>query len=93
MLELLHYHFFINALLAALVSAISCGIIGTYIVARRMVFIGGGITHASFGGIGIAYFLGLNPILGAAVFAVLSAFGITYFTKQGNIRQDSSIAI
>jgi len=93
MFELFQYHFFTNALLAALLSAISCGIIGTYIVARRMVFIGGGITHASFGGIGIAYFLGLNPILGAAVFAVLSAFGINYFTLRGNIRQDSSIAI
>lgn len=93
MLELFQYDFFTNALLAALLSAVSCGIIGTYIVARRMVFIGGGITHASFGGIGIAYFLGMNPILGAAVFAVLSAFGINYFTQRGNIRQDSSIAI
>ena len=93
MLELLQYKFFTNALFATLISAISCGIIGTYIVSRRMVFIGGGITHASFGGIGIAYFLGLNPILGAAVFAVLSAFGINYFTQSGNIRQDSSIAI
>jgi len=93
MLELFQYTFFTNALLAALLSAISCGIIGTYIVSRRMVFIGGGITHASFGGIGIAYYLGLNPILGAAVFAVLSAFGINYFTQRGNIRQDSSIAI
>lgn len=93
MLELFQYTFFNNALLAALLSAISCGIIGTYIVSRRMVFIGGGITHASFGGIGIAYYLGLNPILGAAVFAVLSAFGINYFSQRGNIRQDSSIAI
>ena len=93
MLELFQYNFFNNALLAALLSAISCGIIGTYIVSRRMVFIGGGITHASFGGIGIAYYLGLNPILGAAVFAVLSAFGINFFTRRGNIRQDSSIAI
>lgn len=93
MLELFHYDFFIHALIAALLASISCGIIGTYIVARRMVFVGGGITHASFGGIGIAYFLGLNPIMGAAIFAVLSAFGINYFTQKGNIRQDSSIAI
>lgn len=93
MLSLLNYDFFTHALIAALFTAISCGIIGTYIVARRMVFIGGGITHASFGGIGIAYFLGFNPIIGAAVFAVLSAFGINYFTQKGNIRQDSSIAI
>ena len=93
MLELFHYDFFQHALVASLLAAISCGIIGAYIVARRMVFIGGGITHASFGGIGIAYFLGLNPLIGAAFFAVLSAFGINYFTHRGNIRQDSSIAI
>lgn len=93
MIELLHYEFFRNALWAALLTSISCGIIGSYIVARRMVFIGGGITHASFGGIGIAYFAGINPMLGAAVFAVLSALGINYFTNKGNIRQDSSIAI
>jgi len=93
MLDLLQYDFFTNALLAALLSSVSCGIIGTYIVSRRMVFIGGGITHASFGGIGIAYYLGMNPIVGAAVFAVLSALGINYFSQNGNIRQDSSIAI
>jgi len=58
-----------------------------------MVFIGGGITHASFGGIGIAYFLGINPMFGAAVFAVLSAMGINWLTNRGNLRQDSSIAI
>lgn len=93
MLDLLNYTFFINALTAAFLTAISCGIIGTYIVSRRMVFIGGGITHASFGGIGIAYFLGMNPVIGAAVFAILSALGINYFTHRGNIREDSSIAI
>lgn len=93
MLELLQYDFFVNAIIASVLAAISCGIIGTYIVSRRLVFIGGGITHASFGGIGIAYFLGFNPLVGAAVFAVLSAFGINYFSSKGNIREDSSIAI
>ncbi len=93
MAELFKYDFFTNALIASLITAVSCGIIGAYIVARRMVFIGGGITHASFGGIGIGYFLGINPMIGAALFAVLSAFGINYFTRKGNIRQDSSIAI
>ncbi len=93
MLELLKYDFFINALSGALLASIVSGIIGAYMVARRMVFVGGGITHSSFGGIGIAYFLGLNPLLGATVFGVLSALGINYFTKNGNVRQDSSIAI
>lgn len=93
MMELLQYDFFVNALIAAVFVSVSCGIIGTYIVSRRMVFIGGGMTHSSFGGIGVAYFLGINPLIGAGVFAVLSALGINYFTKKGNIREDSSIAI
>ncbi len=92
-LELFQYRFFANAALAALFAAITCGIIGTYIVSRRIVFISGGITHASFGGIGIAYFLGLNPILGAAIFSILSALGIEYFTRAAKLREDSSIAI
>ncbi len=93
MFELLTYEFFRNALAAAVLSAISCGVIGTYIVSRRIVFISGGITHASFGGIGIGYFLGINPILGAAVFAVLSALGIEYSSRKTEIREDSAIAI
>lgn len=93
MFELLQYNFFSNAILAAFLTAVSCGIIGSYIVARRMVFIGGGITHASFGGIGIAYFIGLTPMIGAGIFAVLSALGIHYFSHKGKVRKDSSIAI
>lgn len=92
-IELLSYSFFQNAIGAAILASISCGIIGTYIVARRIVFISGGITHASFGGIGIAWFLGLNPVLGAAVFGVLSALGIEWVSKKTDVRQDSVIGI
>jgi zinc transport system permease protein len=90
---LFHYQFFINALLAAVLTSISCGIIGTYIVTKRMVFISGGITHTSFGGIGLAYFLGMNPVLGAMIFSILSAIGIEYFTRKVKVREDSMIAI
>lgn len=90
---LLSYDFFRYALLAAIFTSISCGIIGTYIVSRRIVFISGGITHTSFGGIGIGYFLGLNPLVGAAVFSILSALGIEYLAKKTEIREDSAIAI
>ena len=55
-LELLHYTFFQHALLGSLFASIACGIIGTYIVTRRLVFISGGITHASFGGIGLGLY-------------------------------------
>lgn len=93
MLELFQYQFFSNALIASLLTSITCGIIGTYIVSKRIVFISGGITHASFGGIGIGYYLGINPILGATVFSVLSALGIEFFSKKGDVREDSVIAI
>lgn len=92
-LELFQYGFFLKAFLAAILASISCGVIGSYIVSRRIVFISGGITHASFGGIGLAFFLGFNPLLGAVLFAVLSALGIQFFTKVAEIREDSSIAI
>ena len=90
---ILEYKFLLNSIWAALFAAITCGIIGTYIVTNRIVFLSGGITHSSFGGIGIGYFLGLNPILGAAVFSVISGLGIEFFTRKGNVRYDSVIGI
>ena len=77
-MDLLRYTFFQHALLGSLLASIACGIIGTYIVTRRLVFISGGITHASFGGIGLGLFAGISPILSAAVFSVLSAFGVEW---------------
>ena len=87
------YDFLVDALVAAVLSGVACGIVGTYVVTRRMVFLGGGITHASFGGIGIAYHFGLNPIGGAMIFAILSALGIEWASAKGRIREDSAIGI
>ena len=87
------YDFLREALVAAVLSGIACGIVGTYVVARRMVFLCGGITHASFGGIGIAYHFGLNPIGGALIFAILSALGIEWAGSKGKMREDSAIGI
>lgn len=93
MLDLLNYTFFQHAILGSLFASIACGIIGTYIVTRRLVFISGGITHASFGGIGIGLFTGISPILSAAIFAVLSAFGVEWLSKREDMREDSAIAV
>lgn len=90
-IELLSYPFFQNALLGSLLASIACGIIGTYVVVRRLVFISGGITHASLGGLGIGFYFGLNPILAAMIFSVLSAFGIEWLTSRQDIREDSAI--
>ncbi len=91
--DLIQYGYLANALTACVLSGVTCGIIGTYVVCRRMVFLTGGVTHASFGGLGIAFYLGANPILGAMVFAVLSTLGIEWAGEKGNIREDSAIGI
>lgn len=91
--DIQQYQFLSNALIACILSGITCGIIGTYIVARRMVFLCGGITHASFGGLGIAFYLNANPILGATIFAVLSALGIEWSNSRSKIRPDSAIGM
>jgi len=92
-LELFNYTFFQHALLGSLFASIACGTIGTYIVTRRLVFISGGITHASFGGIGIGLYTGVSPILSAAIFSVLSAFGVEWLSKRKDMREDSAIAV
>jgi len=91
--NIFEYTFLNHAIITVILTAITTGIIGSYIVAKRIVFISGGITHASFGGIGIAYFFGLSPILGASVFSIFSAIGIEYFSKSKKLREDSVIGI
>nr|WP_314755008.1 metal ABC transporter permease [uncultured Prevotella sp.] len=92
-MEILQYTFFQNALIGSLLASIVCGFIGTYIVTRRLVFISGGITHASFGGIGLGVYLGINPILSAMAFAVMCAFGVQWMSRKTDVREDSAIAL
>lgn len=92
-MNILQYTFFQNALIGAFLVSILCGFIGTYIVTRRLVFISGGITHASFGGIGIGVFCGISPILTAMAFAILSAFGVQWVSRKKEVRKDSAIAM
>ncbi len=91
--NIFQYGFIIKGLLGAIFASITAGIAGTYIVSRRMVFLSGGITHASFGGIGIGYFAGINPVIGAAVFGILSGLGVEYLSVRQKIREDSAIGI
>ena len=94
-MDILHYTFFQNALWASLLISIACGVVGTYIVSRRIVFISGGITHATFGGLGMGFYFSINPLLSAFIFALLAAFGVEYLSRSGSyrrIREDSAIA-
>lgn len=82
-----------DAFVACILSAITCGIVGSYVVARRMVFLSGGITHASFGGLGVAIYAGINPIVGALLFASVASIGVEFASRRGGIREDSAIGI
>jgi zinc transport system permease protein len=73
MLDLFQYEFFINAFIACILASVACGIIGTYVVVKRIVFISGGISHTAYGGIGLGYLLGINPLIGALTFSLGAA--------------------
>jgi zinc transport system permease protein len=92
-MDILDYIFFRNALLGSVFICIACGITGVYIVSRRLVFICGGITHASFGGLGLGVYAGINPVFSALLFAVASAFGVEWLSKRQGVREDSAIAV
>ena len=93
MYSLLQYEFFTNAIWAVLFISAASAMIGTYIVARRLVAISGGITHACFGGLGLGYFLGINPLALAGVFAVASSLGVQWVSERHRVREDSAIAV
>jgi zinc transport system permease protein len=93
MLEALQYEFMRNALMAGLLAAIACGIVGVYVVVKKIVFISGGIAHASFGGIGLGYFLGIDPIIGALFFSLASGLAIGGVTRKTKLPEDTAIGI
>jgi len=93
MTELLQYGFMRNALAAGVLVSIACGIIGTYIVINRIVFLSGGIAHAAYGGIGLGYFLGLDPVLGAIAFSLLASLGMGWVHRRTRERADTIIGV
>lgn len=92
-MSILEYEFFRNALTGVLILSIASAIIGTYIITRRLVAISGGVTHACFGGLGLGYYLGISPVLTAALFAVGSSVGVEWMAGRYRVREDSAIAV
>jgi zinc transport system permease protein len=93
LLEVLQYEFIRNAVFTALLASVACGIIGVYVVVNRIVFLSDGISHAAFGGIGLGYFLGLNPIYAAITFAIAVAVGVGATSKKLGAREDTVIGV
>lgn len=92
-MDALQYEFMQNAFIAAFLASVACGIIGTYVVVRRMVSISGGISHGSLGGVGLAYYFGTNPVLGALGFAVAAALGMGLAIQRTRIPEDTAIGL
>ena len=93
MIEALHFEFMRNALLAGLLSSIVCGMIGTLIVVNRIVFLSGGIAHAAYGGIGIAFFFGLPHMVGTIGFSLIIAMSMAVITIKARHRADTIIGV
>ena len=92
MFEALSFQFFQNALIIAVLASIAAGVIGTYIVIKRMSLISGSIAHTAFGGLGISYFLNANPLIGATIFSLISAASIALFRKNAKNRIDTLLS-
>jgi zinc transport system permease protein len=93
MIEILQYDFMRNALFTAILASIACGIIGVYVVVKKIVSISGGISHASFGGVGLGYFLGINPLYGLIPFSLFSALAMGLVSKRAKMSEDTATGI
>jgi len=93
MIESLQFEFMQNALLAGLITSIACGIIGTLVVVNRIVFISGGIAHAAYGGIGIAFFFGIPYMVGTVSFSLIIAMIMAFVTLKARHRADTIIGV
>ena len=92
-LDFLQYDFMRNALAAGLAASVLCGVIGIYVILNKIVFISDGIAHAAFGGIGLGYFLGYDPLAFGIGSAVITALGIGMVSSRARISEDTAIGV
>ena len=90
---LFEYQFLQNALFASVFASIVCGIIGVIIVEKKLVMMSGGIAHTSYGGVGLGYLMGFEPIIGAFLFSICAALGIGFIKRKGGARSDVVIGL
>ncbi|MGO9386910.1 MAG: metal ABC transporter permease [Methanobacterium sp.] len=93
MYDFLQYEFIQRALITAVLVSIVCGVVGSYVVIKRVVSLSGAISHAAFGGVGLGYFLTVNPVLAAIPFSIASAMIIGGVEKKVKISADTAMGI
>lgn len=90
---LFEYSFLQNAVISAILASIACGIIGTIVIEKRLTMMSGGIAHTAFGGIGLGYLLGIEPIIGALIFSIAAALGVVTIKRKTNMNTDIPIGL
>jgi zinc transport system permease protein len=93
MFEAFQFEFMRHALVAGILASVACGIVGVYVVVKKIVSMSGSIAHASFGGIGLGYFLRFNPVIGAMFFALISALTMGLTAKKTRLPEDTTTGI
>ncbi len=93
LIEPLTYGFMQRGLAASLIVGILCAVIGCYVVLKGMAFLGDAMAHAILPGIAVAYLMQGNLLIGALVAAIIVALGISFFSKEGTIKEDTAIGI
>lgn len=93
MLDILSFDFMQNALIAGLLVAIACGVMGSFVVVNKLSGVAGGVAHASYGGVGLACFFGFSPMLGSLGFAILCALLMGFLTWKNRDRADTLIGV
>jgi len=93
LLEPLSFGFMQRGLLASVLVAVVCGVLGSFVVLKGLAFIGDALAHASFGGVALAFVLGANIYLGAFVFALGTALGIGALSQRGRVSADTAIGV
>lgn len=90
---LFQYSFLQNAVISAILASIACGIIGTIVIEKRLTMMSGGIAHTAFGGIGLGYLLGIEPIIGALLFSIAAALGVVTIKRKTKMNTDIPIGL
>lgn len=93
MTELLHYPFFVRALVAGALAALLCGTLSFFVVLRRLAFVGSGVAHAAFGGVALAALMGLPTGLGALAAGLAVAFATARASESGRVSEDTAVGV
>lgn len=91
--KIFEYTYLQHAVIACFLSSIVCGIIGVIIIEKKLVMMSGGIAHTAYGGVGLGYLVGFEPIIGAFLFSICAALGIGYIKRKGGARSDVVIGL